>query len=1785
MAEKNNVSASDFKCFTPEGMARQLEGYTKNVFAVLEDYQVLYGSAISMRKAIDSMGAYLVAHYCDGGDVKPETDGTVGDAKRNPILSRIIVPAKKNVDLRQFKMYWEEILPDRDSENRLQFLFHYQSADAPADRYREDEKKNLMRDYSVFFGHLLSYQELTKTFLTIASEVAGIVREKRNEYPMLSGILSGSAGPDAQLNSILSQQQHVQKSAADSIEGIYSDREDDIDPWMNWHCRILSLFSGKKEDQLYRDLCALICRKIGERTTCRFVLSVNPDEKIGAKATYKDYLELLTHVPPETPEYYKVIEYSCLGNLLSSCANNCLHWHAADNEHLAETNKLTSENYQSCLWSAARIVSGEITDKHPEYAFEWYCKINNQNIISDRKYRRLFEETEVKLRELYKDNARRKKLEKILRIVIIVLSLILIAALSFGIKHLVDRARRQVITTGYYSNYTWRYGVPEGVGEIKKGEAKSRAHYEIDVQDGKIIEVRFTDANGNLMNEIIDSYKGRPAMIRVDYDDEKPDEISFFDEDRQFLLTAKYEYDPETEQIVSIQLLDQTRHALSLPNSTTRVKLSNWLGSGNTNKYAPGTSKIASLTVKEMKNGQFTQLAYGWDEVSADGKNVTGLRLEYTSGGLVEKITFEYESTEGRESENRIRKFYYDGSALKHEEMINVTGASKYLNYEWDEKGNCVSESYMDTLDSLVADQKGLSRIAYRYSPVGRVIETRRIGINGNLIATDSDWAVKICEWDDQGRELTCSYLDAFEKPVLVDGFALRRSSYEDKNGETRRMIRWYDEKGNPGFSGCEYTNGVNTVTETETGRILLYERFSEDGTPALYDGAYQWKETEDRNGNLCRIDLLDADGVLMVSEKEQFAYKVNHFEQHRLTQEEYFDAEGNPYRGNRRYSRRVFAYTTTGLQKDIWEYDQDQLVIHKHITYENGNSGRITREEYLDADGSLVLFDAVGYAYMENTYQPSEKGTIVRTEYHDANGNLMMVTASAGIQYAASENEYDQNGYHIRETLYDNRGSKVYSPTTGCYTLIVERDGRGNAVAWEFRDQNDQLVMSGNGKGYARVEKEYNSNNQVIEEWFYDPDMQPFVSPKFGYAGRIFSYDEQTGQFLGTSFFNENRELVICPSYGYARMERKYDAAGNISKELFYDENDELFMVPDFGYAMVEIDYENGVITDRRYLDTDGNPSRAMTKSPIQHWSYDNGVKQAFDGYNADHVLIVHVDYRPDGSYTEYVSYTDAEAAEKGCAGVIRDRDADDKVLKETLTDENGKTVFSESAGYAVLVWELNETDSTRKLIYYDENDQRIINEQEGFSAELQTLNDKGQVVIVWYLDENDQPMICLNEEYAAFTKKYNSNGQITEERYYGLDGEPVILSSGASGYRWSYDEDGQIVSAVSLNADGQPFKDLGEQDGIDTREFYDEKGQTIKWAYYDLQGNLILHPAYGYAYVEKTYDGNGNTTSISFFDTEGVPVVSWQLGYARVEDQYDSESRSLGWTYYGPDGRIMDNEVAGYARKEVRRDAAGNEIETSFYSADGALICLDSKGFARRVQEFDSYNHLTLVLYYGEENLPEYNYDDGCCGYRLIYDEAGRIIRKEFLGEEGELICSYDEGPAIIRYDYNDEGLCTRVRYYDPDENPFLCEEETLYYGKKYQYDEDGKMISVAYLNFDGTLISPNPDEFVHDYSMCLITYDEQGNHVADTYCDTDGEPFDSKSEGCCTWRFNLDENGFVVWEEFYDTAGRKIFNTVYGYASAEYELDSDGDELSARYYDLDGNEIEPDPEPSEW
>ena len=219
-AAKPAIDLSKCLCFTPEGMARQLENYTRSVFRVVEEYQVLYGSAVSVRKAMDSMGAYLITRHTEGGEINPPTDG-IDTNSNSSILNRLRQAAKSKHVIKPFIALWEQILPDRKSKmTGLQTLFHYQPVSAASEEQRrEEEKENLKLDYRIFFDHLITYKKLVRQFLSIAGDVDTVIDNNKEECHRLNALRSEPDDPARLLEENLAERTIVTQHAVNAIVG------------------------------------------------------------------------------------------------------------------------------------------------------------------------------------------------------------------------------------------------------------------------------------------------------------------------------------------------------------------------------------------------------------------------------------------------------------------------------------------------------------------------------------------------------------------------------------------------------------------------------------------------------------------------------------------------------------------------------------------------------------------------------------------------------------------------------------------------------------------------------------------------------------------------------------------------------------------------------------------------------------------------------------------------------------------------------------------------------------------------------------------------------------------------------------------------------------------------------------------------------------------------------------------------------------------------------------------------------------------------------------------------------------------------------------------------------------------------------------------------------------------------------------------------------------------------------------------------------------------------------
>ena len=147
-------------------------------------------------------------------------------------------------------------------------------------------------------------------------------------------------------------------------------------------------------------------------------------------------------------------------------------------------------------------------------------------------------------------------------------------------------------------------------------------------------------------------------------------------------------------------------------------------------------------------------------------------------------------------------------------------------------------------------------------------------------------------------------------------------------------------------------------------------------------------------------------------------------------------------------------------------------------------------------------------------------------------------------------------------------------------------------------------------------------------------------------------------------------------------------------------------------------------------------------------------------------------------------------------------------------------------------------EQKNLRRETYFDAAGNPTVGE-EGFVTRLRTLNDKGKVLSEEWLDADNQVIPIGGDTYYRVEYTYDKAGNINRERYFDAEGNlvrnrrgfailyreydsynrviyekffdtnsfAVMIPEGAVSYRYTYDEDGNMISVTAYDYYDHPI------------------------------------------------------------------------------------------------------------------------------------------------------------------------------------------------------------------------------------------------------------------------------------------------------------------------------------------------------------------------------------------
>lgn len=212
-----------------------------------------------------------------------------------------------------------------------------------------------------------------------------------------------------------------------------------------------------------------------------------------------------------------------------------------------------------------------------------------------------------------------------------------------------------------------------------------------------------------------------------------------------------------------------------------------------------------------------------------------------------------------------------------------------------------------------------------------------------------------------------------------------------------------------------------------------------------------------------------------------------------------------------------------------------------------------------------------------------------------------------------------------------------------------------------------------------------------------------------------------------------------------------------------------------------------------------------------------------------------------------------------------------DGNVQRIDYLDENGKLTFASDKHYATII--KTSADNTLLEKYYDEN---------------------GRL--------SQQPSYCY-----AILREYDENGRNNKLTYLGIDDKPIMISSGYSIIKRSFNQDNRIEWEMYFDTTGNPVNSV--YSGYGCHKEYDENGRNTKITYVDEERNPTITKL-GYAVRQNTFYDDGvwlGKVENEFYYDESEKPIALSNGEFGLHREYDDLGRSTVLTYLDINGKPM--------------------------------------------------------------------------------------------------------------------------------------------------------------------------------------------------------------------------------------------------------------------------------------
>ncbi|MBR5711423.1 MAG: toll/interleukin-1 receptor domain-containing protein [Thermoguttaceae bacterium] len=1278
---------------------------------------------------------------------------------------------------------------------------------------------------------------------------------------------------------------------------------------------------------------------------------------------------------------------------------------------------------------------------------------------------RMLEIRPDELVSLYHQQQKKKRNEKLPRILTIVLSFLILFT-SLGLWTWIHYYKVHV---GYFADYVEYWGVPRGIFPLTTEQRERRTeHYRIYTQNQRVIRLEHVNSAGTPVPVLNTELQDRPMIADYEYDkDGRLVQRKDLDNNGKVIMSNLYSGD-KMQKVEFKSIGDDKTSSSTVLTSIT--SLSKPLQDTSMGKHG----EIGNMRFERDDKGRVIEVHFqkgGSDVSTTDEQGIAGFQFILDDyGRIVERIYLGRDGAPCPDKQGVARRttWYDDNGNLVGAKYFDTNGNLTFNELGWmhctnifDEFGNYIEEKFFDSSGALCLNNNGIAGWKCKYDEHGNAIEILMFDVDAKLCLCKDGYAKITRKYNNQGNIIDEKYSGIDGRPCLnQQGFARDTAKYDKRGNVTE--VAFFDIDDKP----CLHKDGNAKVAikyDERGNQIEIAYYGIDDKLCLILDGLARYTIKYDERGNVIEMAYYGSDDKPCLHKDGNAIARWKYDERGNQIEEAFFGIDGQPCRINDNYS------------KATWKYDE---------------RGNVTEMAYYDIDDKPCLHKD-GNAIVRWKYD--KRGNRIEAAYFGIDGQPCQIDdGSAKCIY-----KYDKRGNEI-EAAYFGIDGQPCRIKEGYSIITMKYDERGNKTENAYFDIDGQPCL--NEDRIAKCIYKFDERGNQIEEIYYNTEYKPCLH-KDGYFRAVGKYDER-GHIIEAAAFDIDG-LPCLHENGCARVTMKYDARGKQIEKRCFGIDGHPCQCND-GYAKCLNKYdERGNKIEEAYFGVDNNPCLSVEGIAGFKYQYDqrgNKIEVAYLGVDNNPCL-----------------------SDEGIAGFKSQFDEKKREIHREFFGIDGKPcVLGGDDPYTGWEKSYYENGSIAKQTWF-----YTIKPCKGILGKwIQEYDERSKNVTAYYLDMNDNP--CLDkDEIAGFKSQIDEKQQEIRREFFGIDGKPCVLGGDDPYTGWEityyengsrakqtwfytikpyknilgkwiveFDESGNDTSAYYLDMDDKPRLHDSSYARI-TRKF-DERGNKIEEAYFGVDNNPCLSDE-EIAGFKSQYDEKNREVHREFFGVDGKacvlggddPYTGWEKSY------YDNGSRAKQTWFYTikPYKSILGKWIKEY-------DERGNNTSMYFLDKDDKP-CLHDSGYARITRKFDDQGNKIEVAYFGVDNNPCLS-DEGIAGFKSQFDEKQQEIRREFFGIDGKPCVlggddpytgwekTYYENGARAKQtwfytikpyksilgkwieEFDESGNNTLIYFLDMNDKPCLCNDG--YARVEKQYDEQGIIIQKTYYDIDGKQVEPD-------------------------------------------------------------------------------------------------------------